>query len=187
MSWRGDCRSVIMISKEKFNELNSEKKKIYYLDYGLLGSCSVKELDFSKRRICGVCANYFPIPNEELEVHDYCNIQNDSDCDEDFVCYLKDCYETQEDAEFAKEFKNITRTETLNLPTWEELNIIDEIKIYGGNGRQYLLQADEYDISIYADDGYDFMLYKQFDRTKENYLEACKMVKKLFLGDKMYD
>lgn len=176
-----------MISKERFYELKSEKKKIYYLDYGLLGSCSVKELDFSKRRICDVCADYFPIPDEELEVHELYNIQDDGDCNEEFVCYLKDCYETQEDAEFAKEFKNITRTETLNLPTWEELKIIDEIKIYGGNGRRYLLQADEYDISIYADDGYDFMLYKQFDRTKENYLEACKMVKKLFLGDKMYD
>lgn len=96
--------------------------------------------------------------------------------------HIDDIYETKEDAEFVKEFKNITRTETLNLPTWEELKIIDEIKIYGENGKQYLVQADEYDISVYASDGYDFMLYKQFDRTKENYLEACKMVKKLFLG-----
>lgn len=92
-----------------------------------------------------------------------------------------------ETEKFKKEFQNITREEILNLPTWEELKIIDEIKIYGENGRRYLLRADEYDISIYADDEYDYMLYKQFDRTKENYFEACKIAKKLFLGDKMYD
>ena len=97
--------------------------------------------------------------------------------------HIDDVYETKEAAEFAKEFKNITRTETLNLPTWKELNIIDEIKIYGGNGRRYLLQADEYDISIYADDGYDFILYKRFERTKDNYIKACTIARKLFLGE----
>ena len=96
---------------------------------------------------------------------------------------IDDIYETKEDAEFVKEFKNITRTETLNLPTWEELKIIDEIKIYAENGKQYLVQADEYDISVYASDGYDFILYKRLKRTKENYIKACTIARKLFLGE----
>lgn len=97
--------------------------------------------------------------------------------------HIDDIYETKEDAEFVKEFKNITRTETLNLPTWEELKIIDEIKIYGENGKQYLVQADEYDISVYASDGYDFILYKRLKRTKDNYIKACTIARKLFLGE----
>ena len=97
--------------------------------------------------------------------------------------HIEDIYETKEDAEFVKEFKNITRTETLNLPTWEELKIIDEIKIYAGNGKRYLVQADEYDISVYASDRYDFILYKRLKRTKENYIKACTIARKLFLGE----
>lgn len=174
-----------MISKEKFNELNSEKKKIYYLDYGLLGSCSVKELDFSKRRICGVCENYFPIPDEELEVHDYCNMQNDGYCDEDFVCYLKDCYETQEDAEFAKEFKNITRIETLNLPTWEELKKFERFDFKSKDGHKYTIHF----ISGFNTLAITGIIKNEYygEATKENYFEACKIAKKIFLGDKIDD
>lgn len=174
-----------MISKEKFNELKSEKKKIYYLDYGLLGSCSVKELDFSKRRICDVCADYFPIPDEELEVHDYCNIQNDGDCDEDFVCYLKDCYETQEDAEFAKEFKNIERTEILNLPTFEELKKFERFNFKVKDGHRYTIHfISGFNILVIAG---IFTTEYYGEATKENYLEACKIAKKLFLGEDKND
>lgn len=183
-----------MISKEKFNELNSEKKKIYYLDYGLLGSCSVKELDFSKRRICGVCANYFPTPDEELEVHDYCNMQNDSDCDEDFVCYLKDCYETQEDAEFAEEFKNIEHTETLDLPLFDYLPENFDISFVRFDKEVdcwiiyelYIEFNEIYILFRYVTEEVSDCIFRE-PLTKENYLEACKMVKKLFLGGKMYD
>lgn len=164
-----------MISKEKFNELKSEKKKIYYLDYGLFGSCSVKELDFSKRQLCGICADYFPIPDEELEVHDYCNIQ------EDFVCYLKDCYETQEDAVFAKEFKNINRTEILNLPTFEELKKFERFEFKAKDGHRYSIHFISGSnilviVGIFTTEYYG-------EATKENYLEACKIAKNLFLGE----
>lgn len=177
-----------MISKEKFNELKSEKKKIYYLDYGLLGSCSVKELDFSKRQICGVCADYFPIPDEELEVHDYCNIENDDGCNEYFVCYLKDCYETQDDAEFAKEFKNITRIETLNLPTWEVFTQLGiPFEFTSKDGKWFCLEICDIagidKIVVYHKIGFISNIFSA-PATKENYLEACKIAKKLFLGDK---
>lgn len=145
-----------------------------------MGSCSVKELDFSKRQICDVCANYFPIPDEELEVHDYCNIQNDGDCDEDFVCYLKDCYETQEDAEFAKEFKNINRIEVLNLPTFKELKKFERFDFKSADGYRYALlfvsNAKKLILTGLIENKY------YGEATKENYLEACKIAKNLFLG-----
>jgi len=61
MNLPGDCRSARMISKERFNELKAQKGKIYYLDYGFLGSCTIKELDFSIRQNYSVCSNCFPI------------------------------------------------------------------------------------------------------------------------------
>nr|DAT76235.1 MAG TPA: hypothetical protein [Caudoviricetes sp.] len=170
-----------MITKEKFNELKFEKKKIYYLDYGLFGSCTMKELDFSKRRNCGVCADHFPIPDEELEVREFYNIQDDGDCDEEFVCYLKDCYETQEDAEFAKEFKNIKRTEILNLPTFEELKKFERFDFKAKDGHRYTIHF----ISGFNTLAITGIIENKYygEATKENYLEACKIAKNLFLGE----
>lgn len=174
-----------MISKERFNELKEQKGKIYYLDRSLFGSCTVEELDFSIRQNYSACSNHFPIPDEELKVHEFCNIQDDGDCDEDFICYLKDCYETQEDAEFAKEFKNITRTVTLSLPTFEELKQIEKFEFKS---------ADAYRYSIYFISGFNTLAITGIienkyygEATKENYLEACKIAKKLFLGEKGND
>ena len=164
-----------MITRERLEELISQRATIYSTDWDEAvelspETCTVENIKISE---------YGEEIGEKLFVK-----EDEQHIPSYRLSALEEYIETEK---FKKEFQNITREEILNLPTWEELNIIDEIKIYGGNGRRYLLQADEYDISIYADDGYDFMLYKQFDRTKENYLEACKMVKKLFLGDKMYD
>ena len=161
-----------MISKERLQELIKQEATIWVENQ----YCNAYDVELSNY-------NYIAITDdkESLMFLDY-SIQED-DPESVFVDYLENLYETKEDAEFAREFKNITRTETLNLPTWEELNIIDEIKIYGENGKQYLVQADEYDISVYASDGYDFILYKRFERTKDNYIKACTIARKLFLGE----
>lgn len=168
-----------MISKEKFNELKSEKKKIYYLDYGLLGSCSVKELDFSKRRICDVCADYFPIPDEELEVHDYCNIQNDGDCDEDFVCYLKDCYETQEDAEEFLKYGNITKIFKFPFVSYDDFLKGKTIEV---ENVVSVSKVTKFDCIVIC----DMVKGKQqiIDyATRENYHKALDIAKNLFLGE----
>lgn len=153
-----------MISKERLEELIENNGTVYcVLD-------NVYKITLDKRYFC-ILGNYLQwstVLNKLMPRR---------------TLHIEDIYETKEDAEFVKEFKNITRTETLNLPTWEELNIIDEIKIYGENGKQYLVQADEYDISVYASDGYDFILYKRFERTKDNYIKACTIARKLFLGE----
>lgn len=161
-----------MISEERLQELIKQKATIWVENQ----YCNAYDVELSNYYYVAITDN-----KESLMFLDY-SIQED-DPESVLVDYLENLYETKEDAEFVKEFKNITRTETLNLPTWEELKIIDEIKIYGENGKQYLVQADEYDISVYASDGYDFILYKRFERTKENYIKACTIARKLFLGE----
>ena len=99
-----------MISKQRFNKLKEQKKKIYYLDYGLFGSCIIEELDFSRRQNYSAGSNLFPIPDEGLEVRELYNIQDDGDCGDYFICYLKDCYETKEDAEEFVKYGDITKT-----------------------------------------------------------------------------
>ena len=101
----------------------------------------------------------------------------------------EDLFETKEEAEFSLEFQNITRTETLNLPTWEELNKkVDTIP----NMFWQIAKCSEFILFLQTDkilnnsqiilrgndDTYNWGL------TKENYLEACKIAKKLFLGEK---
>ena len=100
----------------------------------------------------------------------------------------EDLFETKEEAEFSLEFQNITRTETLNLPTWEELNKkVDTIP----NMFWQIAKCSEFILFLQTDkilnntqiilrgndDTYNWGL------TKENYLEACKIAKKLFLGE----
>ena len=51
--------------------------------------------------------------------------------------FAEELFETKEDAEFALEFQNIIRTETLNLPTWEEFKEIGEIYAFFGDDGYY--------------------------------------------------
>lgn len=159
-----------MISRERLEELIKQGATIYEVKYGNINPVSLKNqiryVNYKYETIA-----FEPRPDEKYLHHKY----------------FKRLFETREEAEFAKKFKNITRTATLNLPTWEDLNIIEEIKIYGADGNRYLISMDEYDISIYADLEDNGTFYKKFDRTKKDYLEACKIAKKLFLGEKIDD
>lgn len=98
-------------------------------------------------------------------------------------------FETQEDAEWHREFGCIERTERLVLPTWEEVyetanrNIFYfEKGIIGKiNGTRYP-NFDEREIeikNIYLDN----ILFKK-PLTKENYTLACRKCVELFLGEK---
>lgn len=98
---------------------------------------------------------------------------------------LKSLFETREDAEFAKEFKNITQTVTLSLPTFEELKQIEKFEFKSADGYRYSI--------FYIAGSNKLVLFGIFENkytgeaTKENYLEACKIAKKLFLGEKGND
>lgn len=121
--------------------------------------------------------------------------------------WISNLYETKEDAEFVREFGCITRTERLELPTWQQIeNIIEQKKKFGLNHSDRVLARIITNDSIYY-----FKLCKDLDlftfelkqtyigedlceqltsrfpvglgkATKSNYEKACRKCKELFLG-----
>lgn len=97
-------------------------------------------------------------------------------------------FETKQDAEFALKYQNITRTETLSLPTWEEVendyiepNIILFHRFMKKDNTEAELVVDcfENKIEVLGVGG----AYNIWEATKENYLKACEICRKLFLGE----
>ena len=100
------------------------------------------------------------------------------------IAKLENLFETKEEAEEYLEFGNITITKTLKLPNWEEvqkklkLGGTWNIKFYSKN------ELDECCLSINAFNNTVIVLgYKCWELTKENYNEARRLCKKLFLGE----
>ena len=103
-------------------------------------------------------------------------------------------FATKEDAEFELEFGNITRTEKLELPNFDEIdtgNGDTVICLFNSkDGTEYTLAVDDfgdgdsYDWTIsVSDHRKDF--WEDFDFTYGGYLEACRLCKKLFLGEEL--
>ena len=102
----------------------------------------------------------------------------------------------EEDVESAKwklEFGNIERTEKLTLPTWEEAQ--DKRFYYINNfqsltGLRFFISIYKFtnDFEIHCSHGSkigDYHIERHFDlRDKKQYLEACRLAKKLFLGER---
>lgn len=117
---------------------------------------------------------------------------------------LSDFRLTKAEAEFCAKYKNIQRTETLDLPTWEEAKI-DKLVQNGKlkNGCWDLIKSftdkmnnEMFEFSLSSDNGKKFYLsvnnedssYKDLfykPLTYENYLEACELCKKLFEGEEV--
>ena len=99
--------------------------------------------------------------------------------------YIEQTFETQEDAKWHKEFGNITRTERLELPTWEEFKKEEYFKF--GNTEIFtcqgvlLIKTKKTSINDIVYD--DLVFQKKFD--KENYILACRKCKELFLGEQL--
>lgn len=95
-------------------------------------------------------------------------------------CTNNRAFETKEEAEWCLEFGNIARVEKLSLPTF------DEFKDKAG-GLMFYIKTGYVLLSI-SDDRK--MVYIQGDElifnaplTKENYIDACKICKRLFKGE----
>lgn len=118
------------------------------------------------------------------------------------IAYINDCFENYAEAEFVLKYKNIERTETLDLPTWEEAEIDELVKSgKSKNGCWNLIKGftdkknnEMFEFSLSSDDDNQFYLsvnnedssYKDLfykPLTYENYLEACELCKKLFEGE----
>lgn len=90
--------------------------------------------------------------------------------------------EDVEAGKFKSEFQDITRTDTLNLPTFEELKKLERFDFKAKDGHVYTIHF----ISGFKTLAITGIVENKYygEATKENYLEACKIAKKLFLGEK---
>ena len=109
--------------------------------------------------------------------------------------HLKDVYETKEDAEWEAEFGNVQWIERLELPTWEQIQPESEndsitLTFNSKDGTEYVLSVTDYG----DDDFYDWTIEvystssdfsHDFPFNYDGYLEACRLCKKLFLGEQL--
>lgn len=105
---------------------------------------------------------------------------------------LKDLYESKEDVEWFAKYQNISRTDYLNLPTYEEF--IENYRVFGWEcisdemcvmfnykTNVYSLYAVDNEIWIGKDNDGSAIFHKKLN--KENYIEACDICVKLFKGE----
>lgn len=126
-----------------------------------------------------------------LSKHDWIGEQDGNvlysnyNCNADYYTYR--LFETKEDAEWQREFGCIERTERLKLPTWEKVNeIIEEQKWFELN-----FKTKQEEIAFIVNDcqiavmmkGENYLSGSDDELNKENYIKACREVKKLFLGE----
>ena len=169
-----------MITKERLEELIKEKAEIYYIinKTFIAGYSSISEIMSYKLNE----PDYYIVDDNCLCLM---KIQNN---EEDYCVYawkLQELFETKEEAEWELEFGNITRTETLRLPSWEEVCdgcITEFCFIDTKKGKHNVYISDE-GISITSLTLYEDRFWNKL--TKENYIEACKICKKLFLGEEV--
>lgn len=169
-----------MISKKRLKELIKQKATIWSVDWDKIILNENSKIckcysDFAKNNLVEYCL-YALVECD--------NVYHDMDCDT--------LYETEEEMNWQLEFGNITRTETLNFPTWEELQNKKEFYLGFNNKegivRYYLAidmpyQKDYGAILIsYSDTNNDTVICFDKIATKENYTLACRKAKELFLG-----
>lgn len=165
-----------MITCERLNELIKQGATIYGIDYGRCLMADMVEIKTKDIRYSASNDNFQYIYKQDGDCYLY-------------EFYEKTLFETKEDAEFYSEFGNITRTETLELPNWEEFHgktyynkhygIIFQGKASGCIYQMYEELTPE-NIIIYDADCQDIVFSKP--PTKENYTLACRKCRELFLG-----
>ena len=165
-----------MISKERLEELIEQGATIYgkYGDSYLLENREQHLSDFWYRQTVNIEDNKFHYTYEDSDYYE----------DIDVWFELEQLFETEEDARWELEM-TATRTETLKLPTWEEFNNQDKLITFRTYPHNYhLLKYGKYIVirAFYGQGGMDIFIKPL---TKENYIEACKLAKRLFLGEKV--
>lgn len=150
-----------MISKERLEELVRQGATIYEVKYK-----NINNINLCKRKprwLCKNCATFEPNITDKYLHHKY----------------YKNLFETREEAEWQLEFGNILRLEKLLLPTWKEFDYHGEFNFVDAKGYEWdFYSPDKSRISLVS--GYD---HYEFEYSKENYIKACRLAKKLFLGE----
>lgn len=164
-----------MISEERLQELIKREATIWVKNQ----YCNAYDVELSNYYYVAITDN-----KESLMFLDY-SIQED-DPESVFVDYLENLYETKEDAEWAP--MATYRTEIFNPPVWEDflkkndyiflskshkevMIRIDAIMFANGTTREYVAVEN------------DFERFYTSDLTKDNYIKACTIARKLFLGE----
>ena len=171
-----------MISRERFEELKKETQIVFYI---LNNSVSILRLDET-----------YGISTEEYNKTHNCKPQLFHNYNGIFqnICDVEKLFETKEEAEFALKFKRIPKVEYLDLPTFEEITTNDKYNYYGtsyfefGDGYRLIVKLPSEDDDcefIGVDVNGNCELYNWEEATKENYIEACRIAKKLFLGEEV--
>ena len=166
-----------MISKERLEELIEKGEFIFYI----LNNNSVALLRLD---------NSYGISTEEYNKEYNCKPQfYHSGYVYQNICDADKIFETEEDARWELEM-TATRTETFTPPTWEEFITKDKTITFYKNQVKYKMyifvknkNTNNCRIIIYADDNSQDWLVFEKPATKENYIEACRLAKKLFLGE----
>lgn len=156
-----------MITKERLVELIEQGATIYGKIYG-----DILAIELSKKN------------KPEIKYDDRLDVYCTSN---EWRNKMQFCYlcETKEEAEWELEFGNITRTETLKLPKWEEFNKNSYFQFVSKDMSNVVLAESSYlEINEYID-GEFVQTFFHKEMNKENYIEACKLAKKLFLGEEV--
>lgn len=161
-----------MISKERLEELIEQGVTIYEVKYGNINPVSLKNkiryVNYKYETI-----TFEPRPDEKYLHHKY----------------FKRLFETKEEAEWFAKFGNISRTETLSLPTWEELNNCIKTKCFGNhtiaNFDSFVFEYKRTKTKTVLEVNRDSETKFYDNLTKENYFSACELCRKLFLGEEL--
>lgn len=154
-----------MITKERLEELIEQHKQVwkFYKD---------------------TCAKIYQVPAGLY------GIELSSQVDE--TTPFDELFEAKEDAEEYAEFGNITRTERLELPSWEDFKTTETITKFFNKDTNYSLyvyvknkNTNNCKIMIYADNGEQEWWEFQKPLTRENYNEARRLCVKLFKGEEL--
>lgn len=168
-----------MISEERLEELIEQTKPVYAV-------VKTKQWRNLGRERYMVMDLRFGLSNTPPLV-----IRNDANFEDQVINY-EDLYETKEQAEWARDFQRIERTEYLNLPSWKEFikkytyeddrfEVEDSFCFIGHDGIRYYL-CSPVKSEIYVQDIYGYKDYA-FEFSEKGYTQACEMAKRLFLGE----
>lgn len=172
-----------MISANELKELIKKGETVWVANYnnGIVESITLEPFE-------SVNGNYVWY----YETDDNCLLEMNKDCEVEYAWLLEHLYKTKEEAEFAVKYKNVPSNDTLNLPTWEEINNRDDKHksyTFYKNGTEYVLYINnvkgKYKVMIWAYRGYqDWEVFRDV-ATEENYLIACDICLKFWKGEKI--
>ena len=160
-----------MITKERLEELIEKGATIYGVD-DRWDIAEVRELDAQQI--------YYSSSNDNYQY-----VFDDHSCIEFFEDEL---FETKEDAEEYAEFGNVTRTERLKLPSWEDFK---KTQIFLFESKEKILMElavwesiENRVIKVTTTNDWNVCFFNK-PLTRENYNEARRLCVKLFKGEKV--